>query len=116
MPDFATLLDASSTLFPVLIQVAEQTPDKIITVPVDITEGLQRSQAETLARAIGVDEDSVELATEQMLKLYDMFIEVRACCFLVVAECCGACCLVFRESVTSWLPGNMLRRQPGFVD
>lgn len=82
---FAVLMDRASA-GPVVIgsseggmaieEVAEATPEKIIKLPIDVTEGLTEEQAAGLARQIGVSGAAVPEAAEQMLKLYDMFFEL----------------------------------------
>ncbi|XP_065830020.1 succinate--CoA ligase [GDP-forming] subunit beta, mitochondrial-like [Oscarella lobularis] len=83
---FAILLDRE-TLGPLIVaspaggvdieQVAEETPDKIYKVPVDIKKGLRLDQAEDLAVKLGFDKNVAEVS-QQMINLYDLFIRTDA--------------------------------------
>jgi succinyl-CoA synthetase beta subunit len=80
---FALLLDRSHN-GPVMVgsrkggmnieEVAEETPDEIVTIPIDITKGMSRDQAEDMARKIAFTGPSVAEAATNMLSLYKLFI------------------------------------------
>ncbi|XP_062523098.1 succinate--CoA ligase [GDP-forming] subunit beta, mitochondrial-like [Corticium candelabrum] len=57
-------------------QVAASTPEKIVTVPIDIKVGLTRDCARDLA--LKLEFKQPDEAAEQMQKLYEMFIDVDA--------------------------------------
>eukprot|EP00939_MAST-03C_sp_MAST-3C-sp1_P002845 g2845.t1 len=53
--------------------VAEEDPDAIITSPIDITKGLGVDQSIDVAKQLGFEGKTVELAAEQMRNLYALF-------------------------------------------
>ena len=55
--------------------VAKENPDAIITEPVDIIEGISRSSAERIAKAIGFEGDGIEQAIDIIIKLYNLFVK-----------------------------------------
>jgi succinyl-CoA synthetase beta subunit len=55
-------------------EVAERDPNAIITVPVDIHEGITAKHTQQLADALGFKGDAHKDAQEQMSRLYDLFI------------------------------------------
>eukprot|EP00842_Homolaphlyctis_polyrhiza_P001555 jgi/Hompol1/23/HPOL_005203-RA len=81
---FAIVMDRA-TQGPVLIAssqggmdietVAHENPDAIVTQPVDINVGLQRADAESVAKKIGFEGESVAKAADTFLNLYKIFIE-----------------------------------------
>ena len=59
--------------------VAEETPELIFTEPIDIMKGIQREQAEQMAKNLGLDHpDTIEDAANVIESLYNMFIEKDA--------------------------------------
>ena len=80
---FAVLLDRA-TAGPMVVgsaeggmnieEVAAERPEAIIKLPVDVKVGLQAAQAEEMARKIGISEDSIAEASDQMVRMYDMFM------------------------------------------
>jgi succinyl-CoA synthetase beta subunit len=80
---FALLLDRSHN-GPVMVgsrkggmnieEVAEETPEEIVTIPIDITRGMSRDQAEDMARKIAFTGPAVAEAATNMLSLYKLFI------------------------------------------
>lgn len=59
-------------------EVAEATPEKILKVFVDPATGLNREDAEQLARGMEVPETSVAKAADEFIKLYKCFWETDA--------------------------------------
>ena len=55
--------------------VAEETPDKIIRVPVDINKGISKAQCEAIADKLGFVGKNREQAVDQFKRLYNLFIE-----------------------------------------
>jgi succinyl-CoA synthetase beta subunit len=80
---FAILMDRSHN-GPVMVgsrkggmnieEVAEETPDEIVTIPIDIQSGMSREQAEEMARKIAFTGPMVAEAASNMLSLYKLFI------------------------------------------
>ena len=58
--------------------VAENTPERIFTVPVDIIKGPTVAQTEQLAKDIGFSGPQAVDAANQMRKLYDAFVDTDA--------------------------------------
>ncbi|XP_035782731.1 succinate--CoA ligase [GDP-forming] subunit beta, mitochondrial-like [Anopheles albimanus] len=58
--------------------VAEETPDKIKTLPIDITAGITREQSLEVARFLEFRGPLVERAADQIVKLYHLFTKVDA--------------------------------------
>lgn len=56
-------------------EVAKEDPNAIITIPVDITKGMTKTDAEQMAKKMGFHESCVNQAIDVMMKLYDMFIK-----------------------------------------
>jgi len=56
-------------------QVAESDPDKVMTLSIDVVEGLTPSAAEDIARFLQFDNQSVKQATDEIGKLYDVFMQ-----------------------------------------
>jgi len=59
-------------------EVAEKSPEKILTEKVDIFTGVTTEQAEKISAFIGLDGDERVQGTEQIKKLYDLFLGVDA--------------------------------------
>ena len=59
-------------------EVAHSTPEKILKEFVDPLIGMTDKQAENLARGIGVPDDSVARAVDQIKKLYTCYMETDA--------------------------------------
>ncbi|KAL7675527.1 hypothetical protein ACOME3_001796 [Neoechinorhynchus agilis] len=55
-------------------EVAENTPDKIIKVPVDPATGLTKNQANKVVEKLEFKGKQHEIAVEQLLRLYELFI------------------------------------------
>jgi succinyl-CoA synthetase beta subunit len=77
--------------------VAAETPDAIITVPVDINKGLDAETARALAAKLGFSKKSVDSAADVFQKLYKLFIDKDATMVEInpMAESStgeGACC------------------------
>eukprot|EP00003_Mantamonas_plastica_P001718 TRINITY_DN1121_c0_g1_i2.p2 TRINITY_DN1121_c0_g1~~TRINITY_DN1121_c0_g1_i2.p2 ORF type:complete len:291 (+),score=135.60 TRINITY_DN1121_c0_g1_i2:633-1505(+) len=58
--------------------VAEETPELIFTDPIDIMEGMSQKQADAMAAKLGFEGDNQARASEQMLRLYDLFVGTDA--------------------------------------
>lgn len=59
--------------------VAEETPNKILTMPVDIKEGLTRAMAEKIARFLQFNDTSLEAkAADEIQKIWQLFLKVDA--------------------------------------
>lgn len=56
-------------------EVAEEHPDSIKTIPIDIDVGLSDAQAREMATFLGFSDNVIPDAVEQMKGLYDMFIK-----------------------------------------
>ncbi|KAI1305951.1 Succinate--CoA ligase [ADP-forming] subunit beta, mitochondrial [Halotydeus destructor] len=59
-------------------EVAKETPDAIVTEPIDIEKGLSKQQTDRVAKALGFHPSLVDEAGEMMKKLYDVFLEKDA--------------------------------------
>lgn len=59
-------------------EVAEKSPEAIITEPVDITKGLQDAQARNLAERLGFSGALADRAVAQFRALYNLFIATDA--------------------------------------
>ncbi|XP_052781328.1 succinate--CoA ligase [GDP-forming] subunit beta, mitochondrial-like [Mya arenaria] len=59
-------------------EVAEKNPDAIFKEPIDIMEGLSPEVARRVAKKLGFTGKQAESASEQVQKLYKMFIDVDA--------------------------------------
>jgi succinyl-CoA synthetase beta subunit len=59
-------------------EVAEKTPEKIFTVPVDIKKGIQPAQTKLVAEKLGFKGKDLVDAQDQMKRLYEMFIGTDA--------------------------------------
>lgn len=57
-------------------QVAEATPDKILKVPIDIIDGLSKDKSLEIAKFLEFKGDLVEKASEELLKLWDLFVKL----------------------------------------
>ncbi|KAJ3344401.1 beta' subunit, partial [Kappamyces sp. JEL0680] len=58
--------------------VAHNTPEAIVTLPIDINSGLSFADAVSVAKQIGFEGDTIEKAADTFLKLYKIFIEKDA--------------------------------------
>ncbi|KAI8613815.1 hypothetical protein BC830DRAFT_435303 [Chytriomyces sp. MP71] len=58
--------------------VARDSPEAIVTLPVDIREGLALADAEAVAKKLGFDGASVAQAADTFQKLYKIFVEKDA--------------------------------------
>jgi succinyl-CoA synthetase beta subunit len=58
--------------------VAHDTPEEIVTHPIDINTGLAYGDAVQVATKIGFQGDSIEKAADTFMKLYKIFIEKDA--------------------------------------
>lgn len=56
--------------------VAEETPDKILKVPIDITVGLSKEKSQEIARFLEFKGDLVDKASEEILKLWKLFLKL----------------------------------------
>jgi len=59
-------------------KVAEETPEKIHTLPVNIFEGITVEQAQSLTSKLELPEHLITEAAKQIVKLYELFIKVDA--------------------------------------
>jgi len=59
-------------------EVAEKTPERIFTMPIDINDGISRDQAVEMAKNLNFEGDKINTAAEQIEKLYNLFIAVDA--------------------------------------
>jgi succinyl-CoA synthetase beta subunit len=55
-------------------EVAEESPEEIVTIPIDIMKGITRAQAEEMARRISFTGPLVEQAATNMISLYNLFM------------------------------------------
>lgn len=58
--------------------VAEQTPEKILTVPIDIEAGLSKEKCQEIARFLEFEGDLVQKAANEIEKLWKLFLKVDA--------------------------------------
>lgn len=58
--------------------VAEETPEKLLKVPIDITVGLTKEKSQEIARFLEFKDDLVEKASEEILKLWKLFLKLDA--------------------------------------
>lgn len=58
--------------------VAEETPDKLLKVPIDITVGLTKEKSLEIARFLEFTGDLVDKASEEILKLWKLFLKLDA--------------------------------------
>ena len=58
-------------------EVAEKTPDRIRKYPVDIKAGLSDATADEVAEFLGFEGDLKSQCSEQVKRLYKMFLEVK---------------------------------------
>jgi len=56
-------------------EVAEEHPDKIKTIPIDLREGLTTIKAKEMAEFVGFSEEAIDDAIVQMQGLYDLFMK-----------------------------------------
>lgn len=55
-------------------EVAKDEPSAIITIPIDVSKGIQREQAIEMAQKMGFAKQCIDQAVEIFMHLYDMFI------------------------------------------
>lgn len=58
--------------------VAEQTPEKILTVPIDIETGLSHAKCQEIARFLQFKDELVDKAANEIEKLWKLFLKVDA--------------------------------------
>ena len=58
-------------------EVAEKTPDRIKKYPIDIKAGLSDATADEVAEFLGFEGDLKSQCSEQVKRLYKMFLEVK---------------------------------------
>lgn len=58
--------------------VAHESPEAIVTHPIDITRGLSLAEAESVATKLGFQGPTVSEAADTFMKLYKLFIEKDA--------------------------------------
>lgn len=58
--------------------VAEETPELIFKEAIDIKEGVKKDQTLRLAKKLGFQGDKAEVASQQMQRLYELFMKVDA--------------------------------------
>lgn len=58
--------------------VAERTPERIFTIPIDINDGINMKQALEMAANLEFQGVNANTAAEQIIKLYNLFIAVDA--------------------------------------
>tara|TARA_Y100000817_G_scaffold314913_1_gene315990 strand:- start:1310 stop:2467 length:1158 start_codon:yes stop_codon:yes gene_type:complete len=56
-------------------EVAEKTPEKIITIPIDPVLGLQPFQGRKIAYALGLNQENIRKTADLIQKLYAVFID-----------------------------------------
>lgn len=56
-------------------EIAAETPDAIITEPIDINVGVTAEQAKRVAEKLGFSDGSIDEATKMIQRLYDTFIK-----------------------------------------
>jgi len=81
---FALLLDRSHK-GPVMLaspqggmnieEVARDTPEALITEPIDLIEGIKEEQVEKVAKFMGFEGDQLKQAVEMIMKLYGVFMK-----------------------------------------
>lgn len=59
-------------------EVAEKSPELIFKEPIDIITGIQDQQAETMAENLGFTGAKKDIASEQIKRLYELFVNVDA--------------------------------------
>lgn len=56
-------------------EIAAETPEAIITEPIDIEKGVLKEQALSVAKKLGFSESSIDEAAEMITRLYDAFLK-----------------------------------------
>lgn len=56
-------------------EVAKENPDAIVTEPIDIKQGIQRSQVEKVVQKLGFHPDVSDQAVDMICNLYKVFID-----------------------------------------
>ena len=59
-------------------EVAEKTPERIFTMPIDIIDGINMDQAMEMAANLNFTGENQKTSAEQIIKLYNLFIAVDA--------------------------------------
>eukprot|EP00968_Pinguiococcus_pyrenoidosus_P008933 scaffold672_cov268-Pinguiococcus_pyrenoidosus.AAC.2 len=85
---FAILMDRSVHQGPVIVasteggmnieEVAEKTPEAIVTEPIDIDEGVTLAKAESVAERLNFTGELKEKAAKNIVGLYDLFVKTDA--------------------------------------
>jgi len=55
--------------------VAKDSPDSIFVEPIDITRGPQPEQTKRVAQRMGFSQAKIQIAQDQLLKMYDFFLK-----------------------------------------
>lgn len=55
-------------------EIAEKNPDAILTIPIDIHEGLSKAKALDITAQLEIREEDREDVSETLLKLYKLFL------------------------------------------
>lgn len=59
-------------------EVAKESPDAIVTQPIDIVKGVQRKDVENVVKKLGFSKETMDQAVDIMTRLYDVFIKSDA--------------------------------------
>lgn len=70
--------------------VAANTPEAIVTTPIDVTVGFTNESAMEVAGKIGFEGESQAKAAKEMTALYNLFLEVRPSFLPTLALLCCA--------------------------
>jgi succinyl-CoA synthetase beta subunit len=93
-------------------KVAEQTPEKILSIPVDITSGIQPYQCREIAFAFGFNKEQIRQFTKLMSGLYKLFMQYDLSLLeinpLIVTDAGDLMCLDAKINIDD----NALYRQP----
>ena len=68
-------------------EVAEKTPERIKKVPVDIKVGLTDAMADEISEFLGFEGDLKEQCSQQVKRLYEMFLKVILRSYLITTTC-----------------------------
>lgn len=97
-------------------EVAEQTPEKILKIYVDPSEGLNRSEAESVCKQIGIPDEAIAQGADFLAGLYDAFVNSDASLAeinpLIVTQDKNVLALDAKFNIDS----NALFRQPEIVE
>lgn len=58
--------------------VAKENPEAIVTEPIDISKGILKEQAESVAQKLGFHPDAIPQTVDIITKLYNVFIQKDA--------------------------------------